>query len=156
MNIYEWIERKDIDLSLSRNFFIKEVESKFLKIKKSNYFWFDDKEEINLYFNHYISSAELNDNKLNSSSAKNLATILYLNNKEFYQEMIVDFLFEEKDLIDLIYQIEKSDEYNSKEIVDSLVWLIEDWCFLYLDKKAKLYENIDWLIKNIKKEKCIS
>ena len=155
MNIYNWIEKKDIDLSLSKITFIKEIESKFLEIKNNNYFWFDNKEDTNLYLNFYISSAEFNENKLDISSAKNIATILYLNNKEYYQGMIDDFLFDIKEEIDLVNQIEKSKEYNSKEIVDRLVWLIESWYLSYLDKKSKLYEDIGWLIQDIRKENAI-
>jgi hypothetical protein len=50
--------------------------------------------------------------------------------------MIIDFLYDERELIDLIYQIEKSKDYNSKqinEIIEKTISLIENWYSLYIE-----------------------
>ena len=140
MDINTTIERKNVNFNISRNLLIREIEDWFISSKEFQIFSNLSKEEYDKEFKMIIKLANTNNWKLDELFSMSLAQIIFLNNKDSYEKMLIDFYIENKSITDDICNIENIEEAKPK--IRKITSSINAWLDDYLKKRAVEYRDV--------------
>lgn len=140
MDIQTTIERENIDFSISRNLLIREIEDWFISSKEFQIFSNLSKKEYDEHFESIIRLANLNNWKLSELESMTIAQIIFLNNKDSYEKMVIDFYIENQSMTDDICNMENIEEAEAK--IRKITSSINAWLDDYLQKRAVEYRDI--------------
>jgi len=145
MDINTTIERKNVNFNISRNLLIKEIEDWFISSKELQIFANLSREEYDENFESIIKLANLNNWKLDELESMTIAQVIFLNNKNSYEKMVIDFYIENQSMTDDICNIENIEEAKPK--IRKITSSISAWLDDYLKERAVEYRDISKFLK---------